>query len=76
MHEILTLSEVAAWLKVHPISIYRLLRKRAIPAFKVGSDWRFVARDLDLWLEQITVMGSPAPSASGLPHPKGHASRA
>lgn len=61
MREILTVSEVAVWLKVHPSSIYRLLKRKEIPAFRVGSDWRFVARDLELWLEQITVMGRPAP---------------
>ena len=63
MNEILTVSEVSAWLKVHPSCIYRLLKKREIPAFRVGSDWRFVAKDLELWLEQITVMGRPTPAA-------------
>jgi excisionase family DNA binding protein len=64
VREILTVSEVATWLKVHPSSIYRLIKRRDIPCFRVGSDWRFVARDLELWLEQITVMGRPAPSLS------------
>lgn len=67
MNEILTVSEVAVWLKVHPSSIYRLLRRREIPAFRVGADWRFVARDLELWLEEITVMGRPTP-----PRPESH----
>ena len=58
MHEILTVSEVAVWLQVHRSSIYRLLKSRAIPAFRVGTDWRFVKRDLELWLEEITVMGT------------------
>ena len=61
MNEILTVSEVSAWLKVHPSTIYRLVRAKQIPAFRVGADWRFVAQDLELWLEQITVMGRPDP---------------
>ena len=55
MGQILTLTEVATWLKIHPASVRRLLKRRAIPAFKIGSDWRFNTRDLELWLEQITV---------------------
>jgi excisionase family DNA binding protein len=54
MDHILTLKEVAAWLQVHETSIRKLLKARAIPAFKVGSDWRFHSGDLELWLEQIT----------------------
>lgn len=59
MHDVLTVDEVAAWLKVHPATIYRLCRRRAIPVFRVGQEWRFPRRDLELWLEQITVMGHP-----------------
>lgn len=62
MREVLTVKECAAWLKVHPSTIYRLLRKRGIPAFRVGSDWRIAVRDVELWLEQVTVM-----SRSGTP---------
>jgi len=49
MPEILTLEEVAAFLKVHRSTVYRLLRKREIPAFKVGSDWRFLNFEVELW---------------------------
>jgi excisionase family DNA binding protein len=38
---VMTLEEVAQFLHVHPSTIYRMLKKRNIPAFKVGSDWRF-----------------------------------
>jgi excisionase family DNA binding protein len=40
---------------VHPSSIYRLLRVEGIPAFRVGSDWRF-RRDLVAeWVRSKTV---------------------
>src|SRR5580692_3291573 len=38
---VLTLDEVAVYLKVHLSTVYRLLKNRSIPAFKMGSDWRF-----------------------------------
>ena len=41
MSEVLTLSEVASLLKVHPNTIYRLARSGKLPAFKTGTDWRF-----------------------------------
>lgn len=67
MNEILTVAEVAAWLKVDPLTIYRLARTRTIPAFRIGNAWRFVASDLELWLEHITVMGRPAQVRSPRP---------
>ena len=39
--EILTLEEVAAYLKAGKRTVYRLAQKGAIPAFKLGGSWRF-----------------------------------
>jgi excisionase family DNA binding protein len=39
--EMLTVTETAVYLRVHPSTIYRLLKREALPAFKVGRDWRF-----------------------------------
>ena len=49
MIKALTLREVADYLRVHPTTIYRLLKKNQIPAFKVGSDWRFNLESIDGW---------------------------
>jgi excisionase family DNA binding protein len=49
--EILTVSEVAAYLHVHPSTIYRLLRAHQLPAFRIGSDWRFDIEKIDQWRE-------------------------
>lgn len=45
----LTVTDLADYLKVHPSTIYRLLKERQLPAFKVGSDWRFNLEEIDLW---------------------------
>ena len=37
---ILTLAEVARYLRVHPSTVYRLIEQNKLPAFKVGSSWR------------------------------------
>src|SRR3546814_17088244 len=39
--EILTLEEVAAYLKAGKRTVYRLAQKGEIPAFKLGGTWRF-----------------------------------
>ena len=52
---VLTVKELSDYLKVHPSTIYRQLKRRRLPAFKVGSDWRFNIESIDRWrLEQDT----------------------
>jgi excisionase family DNA binding protein len=46
---LLTVREVAAYLRLHTSTIYRLLKTNQIPAFKVGSDWRFNLETIDAW---------------------------
>jgi len=46
---ILTLDNVAKYLRVHPSTIYRLLKKKQLPAFKLGRDWRFTIESIDRW---------------------------
>jgi excisionase family DNA binding protein len=47
--EILTISELSAHLRVHPTTIYRLLREGRIPGFRVGSAWRFNRASIEKW---------------------------
>jgi len=44
---VMTLVEVAEYLRVHSSTVYRLLKKKALPAYKIGSDWRFNVEDID-----------------------------
>jgi len=48
--EVLTIKEVAAYLKVTERTIYRLAAAKKIPAFKVGGTWRFRTADIDRWI--------------------------
>jgi excisionase family DNA binding protein len=47
--EVLTVAEVAEYLRVCRSMIYRLVKARKIPAFKIGSDWRFSREQVDEW---------------------------
>lgn len=48
--EILTIKDVAEYLKVTERTIYRLAAAKKMPAFKVGGIWRFRMTDIDDWI--------------------------
>jgi len=54
--EILTPHDIAEYLKVSEKTIYRLLQREGIPAFKVGGAWRFRRVDIDEWIRIQTPM--------------------
>ncbi len=47
--KVLTVKELSNYLKVHPSTVYRQLKRGNLPAFKVGSDWRFNIESIDRW---------------------------
>ena len=49
-HELLTCEEAAAYLRLAPQTVYRLLRAGALPGVKVGRQWRVRRADLDAYL--------------------------
>jgi excisionase family DNA binding protein len=49
MNKIMTVREVSEYLRVHSTTVYRLLKQGKLPAFRVGSDWRFNVDAIDLW---------------------------
>lgn len=55
----LTTEEVLAYLQVNLRTVYRLIKAGRIPAVRVGRQWRFRKRDIDVWLEQNRT-GVPA----------------
>jgi excisionase family DNA binding protein len=52
--EIMTSVEVAKYLRIHPSTIYRLLRRKQIPAFRIGRDHRFLRSEIDQWMKEQT----------------------
>jgi excisionase family DNA binding protein len=47
---LLTLSEAAAYLRVHRRTMTRLLQERQVPGVKIGRQWRVRKADLDAYL--------------------------
>ena len=52
--EILTVSEVARFLRVPKSTVYKLARLGELPASKIGKHWRFLRRDIHEWIHSRT----------------------
>jgi excisionase family DNA binding protein len=52
---IMTVREVADYLRMHEMTIYRMARQGEIPAYKVGNRWRFNRQRLEEWLSAHEV---------------------
>ena len=71
--EIMTLEEVAAYLKLKPQTIYTWAQEKKIPAAKLGKEWRFKRTVIDRWINQhfdpkfhsLVEAASPPASRSG-----------
>lgn len=51
-NEILTIEDVAAYLRLTPQTIYRWAQEKRIPAVKLGKEWRFRRSIIDAWLDE------------------------
>jgi excisionase family DNA binding protein len=51
LEQIMTLREVARYLGLHVMTVYKLTREGRVPAAKIGGQWRFKRDVLDEWLE-------------------------
>ncbi|HEU5011109.1 MAG TPA: helix-turn-helix domain-containing protein [Roseiflexaceae bacterium] len=50
---VLTVAEIAAYLKISPTTVWRHCVQGKLPAFRVGRQWRVERRDLDGWIESL-----------------------
>lgn len=49
---LMTIDEVATYLKVSKETIYKLAQQSKIPASKIGNQWRFRKETIDIWLDE------------------------
>jgi excisionase family DNA binding protein len=47
--EIMTISDIAIYLKITEKTAYRLVSEGKIPGFKVGGSWRFNRIEIQSW---------------------------
>jgi excisionase family DNA binding protein len=52
-HKVMTVEEVSQYLHIHRSTVYRLLKRGEIPAFRIGTDWRFNIETIDVWRAKL-----------------------
>ncbi|MCX5724471.1 MAG: helix-turn-helix domain-containing protein [Nitrospirae bacterium] len=55
--EILTVMDVALFLRVPKSTVYKLARNGKLPASKIGKHWRFLRRDIHQWMHSRSSQG-------------------
>jgi excisionase family DNA binding protein len=54
-HEILTVKEICDLLQVHQTTLYKLVREGSIPAFRIGTEWRFRRDLIERWMAEESI---------------------
>lgn len=54
LDKVLTIEELAAYLKISKSTLYKLVQKGEVPGQKVGKHWRFRRDIIDQWLAEDT----------------------
>ena len=52
--KLLTLAQVAQYLNVDRLTVYRLLGQQQLTAFKVCNQWRFKRKMIEAWLAKTS----------------------
>ena len=62
---VMTVREVADYLRVNQRTVYRLAVERKMPGFKVGATWRFKRADIDGWIAAQAASPAAGDPAEG-----------
>ena len=49
---VFTVQELAAYLRMKPVTIYKHAKAGKLPCFKVGANWRFKKSTIDRWISE------------------------
>jgi excisionase family DNA binding protein len=60
---VMTVKDLSEYLRVHPSTVYKLLRRGELPAFRIGSDWRFNTEVIDRWCLERNLKASDGTSS-------------
>ncbi|MBU4312463.1 MAG: helix-turn-helix domain-containing protein [Candidatus Omnitrophica bacterium] len=50
--QVMTVKDVASYLDVHPMTIYKYVKDGRIPAFKIGDSWRIRKDSMQRWIKE------------------------
>jgi len=50
--QVMTVKEIAEYLDVHPMTIYKYVQEGKMPAFKIGASWRIRRDSIKKWMDE------------------------
>ena len=50
--EIMTVDDVAAYLNIHRSTVYKMMKHKQLPGFRIGADWRFHRANILGWIKR------------------------
>lgn len=50
--DIMTIKELANYLKIAEKTAYRFASEKKVPGFQIGNAWRFSKKEIDAWIEK------------------------
>lgn len=53
--DVLTLEELAAYLKIPKSTLYKQVQEGKVPGQKIGKQWRFGKKAIDRWINEDTI---------------------
>ncbi len=56
LDEMMTIEQVAKYLKLKPQTVYKWAQEGRIPGAKIGKEWRFRKRILDEWIDTAIAL--------------------
>jgi nitrogen PTS system EIIA component len=63
VHDIMTLEEVADYLRVSERTVSEWAQKGDLPGGKLGTSWRFMRKDVERWVAERISAGNQSPMA-------------
>jgi excisionase family DNA binding protein len=57
--DVMTVSDLCVYLKIHLSTVYRMVTRGQLPHFRIGDNIRFRKQEIDQWMEQRRIKSGP-----------------
>ena len=71
LREVMNIRQASQYLGISPDTLYKYLSEGRLPAFKLGSRWRFKKTTLDRWMEMQSEKSAGKGHRGELPSRRG-----
>ena len=69
MENLMNVDQVAEYMQVHRNTVLNFLKRDGMPAFKLGSVYRFRKSEIDAWIDSKYQVETPDPNKRAYEYP-------